>query len=78
LIGRIVFALVFLFSGSTVHLLQTGGLGAPGDIVWDAYLAFGQNSRWRSEPGGLLASGSDIIDNTSGLEQHFIPLLARG
>ena len=57
---------------------STGGLGAPGDIVWDAYLAFGKNSRWKGEPGGLVASGSDIIDNTSGLEQHFVPLLARG
>jgi hypothetical protein len=23
----------------------------------------------------LLAAGSDIIDNTNGLEQHFLPLL---
>jgi hypothetical protein len=29
------------------------------------------------EPSGVLASGSDIIDNTSELEQHFIPLLTR-
>ena len=29
------------------------------------------------EPRGVLASGSDIIDNTSGLEQRFIPLLTR-
>src|SRR5213596_1726646 len=27
-----------------------GGLGAPGDIVWDAYLAFGKSARWRREP----------------------------
>ena len=54
---------------------STGGLGGPGDIVWDAYLAFGKSSRWRGEPSGVLASGSDIIDNTNGLEQHFIPLL---
>jgi hypothetical protein len=57
---------------------STGGLGAPGDIVWDAYLAFGQTSRWRSQPNGLLAAGSDIIDNTNRLDRHFIPLLARG
>jgi hypothetical protein len=25
----------------------------------------------------VLAAGSDIIDNTSGLEQHFIPLFTR-
>jgi hypothetical protein len=52
-----------------------GGLGAPGDIVWDAYLAFGTSSRWRSQPTGVLAAGSDIIDNTNGLEQHLVPLL---
>jgi hypothetical protein len=56
---------------------STGGLCAPGDTVWDAYLAFGKNSRWRSQPSGVLVAGSDIIDNTSGLEQHFIPLLTR-
>jgi len=54
----------------------TGGLGAPGDVVWDAYLAFAQNSRWQQEPTRLLAAGSDIIDSTKGLEQHFVPLLA--
>ena len=69
-----------LFERATVrhtHSHSTGGLGAPGDIVWDAYLAFGKNSRWRNEPSVVLASGSDIIDNTSGLEQHFISLLTR-
>jgi len=57
---------------------STGGLGSPGDVVWDAYLAFGKGSRWQREPSGLVASGSDIIDNTSGLEQHFIPVLKSG
>ena len=56
---------------------STGGLSEPGSVVWDAYLAFGKTSRWRSHPTGILASGSDIIDNTHGLEQHFIPLLTR-
>jgi hypothetical protein len=51
-----------------------GGLGAPGSFVWDACFAFAGSARWR-EPFGLLASGSDIIDNTNGLEQHFLPLL---
>jgi hypothetical protein len=54
---------------------STGGLAAPGDIVWDAYLAFDKNSHWRSEPNGVLASSSDIIDNANRLEQHFVPLL---
>ena len=51
------------------------GLGGPGNIVWDAYCAFAGNARWRGEPSGLLAAGSDIIDNTNGLEQGFLPLL---
>jgi hypothetical protein len=48
--------------------------------LWSATgspFAFGQNSRRRSEPSGVLAGGSDIIDNTSGLEQYFVPLLTR-
>jgi hypothetical protein len=61
------------FAGHSV-----GGLSAPGEIAWDAYLAFGKRSRWRGQPTCVLAAGSDIIDNTSGLEQHFIPLLPRG
>ena len=53
-----------------------GGLGGPGSIVWDAYYAFPKNSTWTNQPSGVLAAGSDIIDNVSGLEHHFIPLLA--
>jgi len=52
-----------------------GGLGRPGDVVWDAYFAFGKTSRWESGPSDLLAAGSTIIDNTHALEQDFIPLL---
>ena len=52
-----------------------GGLAAPGDVVWDAYYAFAADARWRNQPSGLLAAGSDIIDNTSGLEQRFLPRL---
>ena len=55
-----------------------GGLGGPGGVVWDAYLAFGKGSRWASKPGGVLASGSDIIDHTNGLDDNFIPLFTRG
>ncbi len=54
---------------------QLGGLGAPGDIVWDAYYAFPSRSTWKGEPSGLLAAGSDIIDNVSGLENNLVPLL---
>lgn len=54
---------------------QLGGLGGPGSIVWDAYYAFPSTSTWTSEPSGTLAAGSDIIDNVSGLEHNFVPLL---
>ena len=54
---------------------QLGSLGGPGSIVWDAYYAFPRNSTWTSEPSETLAAGSDIIDNVSGLERNFIPLL---
>jgi len=54
---------------------QLDGLGGPGSIIWDAYYAFPSNSTWTSKPSGALAAGSDIIDNVSGLEHNFIPLL---
>jgi hypothetical protein len=56
---------------------QLGGLGGPGSIVWDAYYAFPSGSTWTSQPGGMLAAGSDIIDNVSRLENNFVPLLRR-
>lgn len=56
---------------------QIGGLGGPGSIVWDAYYAFPKNSTWTGRPSGVLATGSDIIDNVSGLDHNFIPLLKR-
>jgi hypothetical protein len=56
---------------------QIGGLGGPGWIAWDAYYAFPSSSTWKSQPSGVLAVGSDIIDNVSGLERSFTPLLGR-
>jgi hypothetical protein len=53
-----------------------GGLSGSGNVVWDAYFAFGGNARWQSEPSGLVAAGSDIIENPSGLERRFLPLIA--
>ena len=55
---------------------STGGLGTPGGVVWDAYLAFPKHARWQNEPPTVVASGSDIIDNTSRLDSQFIPLLS--
>jgi hypothetical protein len=54
---------------------RTGELAAPGDVLWDAYLAFDESAAWRGEPTGLVAAGSTIIGETSGLEDHFVPLL---
>jgi hypothetical protein len=54
-----------------------GRLSAPGGIVWDAYYAFPGSARWVTEPTQLAAAGSDIIDNVSGLEDAFVPLLRR-
>jgi hypothetical protein len=54
-----------------------GGLGYPGGIVWDAYYAFPRDSTWANEPTRVLTAGSDIIDNVSGLEHRFEPLLRR-
>ncbi len=45
-----------------------------GVIAWDVYYAFGGRSTWTSPP---IATGTDIIDHVSGLEQSFIPLLRR-
>ena len=53
----------------------TGGIGGPGGVDWDAYFAFPAGSHWHAQPSGLLAAGSDIIDNTDGLSRHFAPLL---
>jgi len=54
---------------------RIGGLGDPGWIAWDAYYAFPASSTWEAKPTGVLAVGSDIIDNVSGLDHRFIPLL---
>lgn len=54
---------------------QLGGLGGPGEIVWDAFYAFPGSSTWTAAPSGVLVAGSDIIDNVSGLDDTFIPLL---
>jgi hypothetical protein len=58
------------------HAIGGLSLSPPGAVVWDAYYAFDENSRWETAPNGLLAAGSDIIDNTGGLESHFVPLFA--
>lgn len=51
------------------------GLGGAGSIVWDAYYAFPRDATWAGQPSEPVAAGSDIIDNVSGLERRFVPLL---
>ena len=48
---------------------QTGGLGGPGTIVWDAYLGYGPKARWRGAPTDPIVAGSDIIAHTDGLQR---------
>jgi hypothetical protein len=78
LIGRLLVAELFHEGGINFSGRGSCAVRSARTFVWDAYLAFGENSRWRAVPNGVLASGSDIIDNTGGLKQHFIPLLSRG
>ena len=49
-----------------------------GGVIWDAYYAFGRDARWSGEPSGVVATGSDIIGATGGLEREFVPLLRKG
>lgn len=51
-------------------------LGGLQGIVWDAYYAFASPAHWGAGvPTHLVASGSDIIGSTNGLERSFVPLL---
>lgn len=55
---------------------RTGGLGIPGTVVWDAYLAYGAGARWRSAPTEPIVAGSEIIGATDGLQRDFLPLFS--
>jgi hypothetical protein len=46
-----------------------------GQIVWDAYYAFGPAARWDHLPDHLLAARGPIIDGTDALERSLIPTL---
>ena len=54
---------------------ETGGLGSPGGIVWDAYVLFGPDARWGEAPPEPLAAGSTIIGETGELEDAAADLL---
>jgi hypothetical protein len=46
-----------------------------GQIVWDAYYAFGPAARWDRLPDHLLTSGAPIIGGTDALKRYLIPVL---
>ena len=55
---------------------ETGDLGSPGGVLWDAYFLFGADARWDDEPTGLLAAGDPIIGETDRLAEAAEPLLS--
>jgi hypothetical protein len=57
---------------------ETGDLGRPGGVVWDAYLLFGPDARWQDEPTGLRAAGAPIIGETGELNDAATAVLAAG
>ena len=52
-----------------------GGLGGGGYTVWDAFFGFAGSAHWTTKPSHAVATGSDIIGNTSALDRSFVPLL---
>jgi hypothetical protein len=51
------------------------GLGGGGLTVWDAFYGFRSSAHWAAAPTGVVGTGSEIIGNTSRLEENFVPLL---
>jgi hypothetical protein len=56
---------------------ETGDLGSPGGVVWDAYFLFGPDARWDEEPSDLAAAGEPIIGETEKLGTETAALLDR-
>lgn len=55
---------------------NTGDLGYAG-IVWDAYLLFGSDAVWETEPRPLAGAGTTVIGRRAELEDQARPLLAQ-
>jgi hypothetical protein len=51
-----------------------GGTSFSG-VVWDAFLVFGPEAGWGTEPGPLRGEGAPVIDDTAELEEALLPLL---
>lgn len=60
--------------GTSLADQGVGDLGYSG-IVWDAFLVFGPEAAWGSEPGPLVAAGAPVVDATADLEKALVPLL---
>ncbi len=54
---------------------ETGDVGSPGGIVWDAYFLFSPDARWDDEPPEPLAAGATIIGATDELQREAAELL---
>ncbi len=52
------------------------GLGR-GEILWDAYLLYGQNAKWESFPTGLLRVGRTIIAGRETLKRDMQQLFGQ-
>jgi hypothetical protein len=62
-------------SGKWLGDHETGDLGSPGGVVWDAYLLFGPDARWEDEPSELVAAGAPIIGETDELGRETAKLV---
>ncbi len=50
-------------------------LGYPGDVVWDAWLLFGAESRWTRAPSDLVGFGWTVIGTRDELERKVMEAL---
>jgi hypothetical protein len=54
---------------------DVGGQGYSG-IVWDAYLLFGPEASWKSEPGPVVGSGAPVVAESARLEEQVRSLVS--
>lgn len=61
-------------AGTWLAERDVGELGASG-IVWDAFIVFGPEAGWGSEPGPVRRAGAPVIDHAAELREALLPLL---
>jgi hypothetical protein len=61
-------------AGTWLAERNVGDLGASG-IVWDAFLVFGAEAAWGTEPGPLRRAGAPVIEHAARLRAALLPLL---